>query len=139
MTPGTIFFHKDFKFSDGETSDKYLVVLGNARKNGVILVAKTTSKGHRYRLDFGCQSANRYPAFYLPQKSCCFPRCTWVCLSEFYELKETALMQSMAIGEVYRFGVLEDSFTRDLQFCAKGSDDISSHQEAMIDGSLAPA
>lgn len=137
MAPGTIIFHKDFKFSDGATKDKYLVVLGNL-KTGVLLMAKTTSKGHRYRLDFGCQTANRYPAFYLSKGSCCFPVCTWICLDEFYEFNETALMQVMARGEVYRYGELENSLIRDLQFCAKGSDDISSHQEAMIDGSLAP-
>lgn len=138
MTPGTIIFHKDFKFSDGQMKDKYLVVLGNL-KRGVILVAKTTSKGHRYRLDFGCQSANRYPAFYFPQHSCCFPICTWICLDEFYELNVQSLMQSMTGGEVYKYGVLENSLTRDLQFCAKNADDISAHQEAMIEGSLAPS
>lgn len=137
MTPGTILFHKDFKFADGQTKDKFLVVLGNLGA-GVILAAKTTSKGHKYRLDFGCQSASRYPAFYLPARSCCFNLCTWVCLHEFYEINTTSLMQSMAVGIVYKYGILEDSFTRDLQFCAKGSDDISAHQEILIDGSLAP-
>jgi hypothetical protein len=44
----------------------------------------------------------------------------------------------MTRGEVYRYGVLENSLTRDLQFCAKNADDISAHQEAMIDGSLVP-
>lgn len=137
MKPGTIIFHKDFKFSDGATKDKYLVVLGR-RDDGVVLVAKTTSKGHRYRLDFGCQSGNRYPAFYLSQGSCCFPVCTWICLDEFYELKKALLMQSMVAGSVFRFGEIESTLARDLQFCAKGSDDISTHQEAIIDGDLSP-
>lgn len=137
MTPGTIIFHKDFKFTDGQSKDKYLVILGNLN-SGIILVAKTTSKGHRYRLDYGCQSGSRYPAFYFPQRSCCFPTCTWICLDEFYELNERSLISSLTRGDVYKFGLLENSTTRDLQFCAKNSDDISPHQEALIDGSLAP-
>lgn len=136
MTPGTIIFHKDFKFTDGQSKDKYLVILGNLN-SGIILVAKTTSKGHRYRLDYGCQSGSRYPAFYFPQRSCCFPICTWICLDEFYELNERSLILSLTRGDVYKFGLLENSTTRDLQFCAKNSDDISPHQEALIDGSLA--
>lgn len=136
MTPGTILFHKDFKFSDGATKDKYLVVLGGVN-SGVILAAKTTSKGHRYRIDFGCQSGSYFPAFYLSRGSCCLPLCTWVCLDEFYELKSEILMQEMVSGHVYKHGELAASLTRDLQFCAKGSDDISAHQEVMIDGSLA--
>ncbi|NAT15842.1 hypothetical protein [Pseudomonas syringae] len=136
MTPGTILFHKDFKFSDGATKDKYLVVLGNI-DSGVVLAAKTTSKGHRYRIDFGCQSGSYFPAFYLPRGSCCLPLCTWICLDEFYELKADILTRDMVSGQVYKHGELIASLARDLQFCAKGSDDISAHQEVMIDGSLA--
>ena len=138
MTPGTIYLHKDFLFADGTTKDKYLVVLGNL-KDGIVLVAKTTSQGHHYRNDFGCQSANRFAAFFFPAKSTCFQKNTWVCLSELYELGENKLTQGLATGDVFRIGSLGNAFTRDVQFCAKGSDDISAAQESMIDGSLAPS
>ena len=138
MTPGTIYLHKDFVFADGSTKDKFLVVLGNLN-NGVVLVAKTTSQGHHYRNDFGCQSANRFAAFFFPANSTCFQKNTWFCLSEFYELSENHLTQGLATGGVFRIGHLGNSFTRDVQFCAKGSDDISTSQESIIEGSLAPA
>ncbi|WP_124365470.1 hypothetical protein [Pseudomonas sp. R1-43-08] len=137
MQAGTVLLHKSFMFADGATKDKYLVVLGKAQ--GTVLAAKTTSKGHRYRNDFGCQSANQYPAFFLPAKSCCLPLNTWICLGDFYELKEDALIGGITSGNVFRVGLLGDTFTRDVQFCAKGCDDISSHQESIIDSSLAPA
>lgn len=136
MTPGTVYLHKDFLFADGTTKDKYLVVLGNL-KNGIVLAAKTTSQGHHYRNDFGCQSANRFAAFFFPANSTCFQKNTWVCLSDFYEISENQLTQGLAIGDVFRIGHLGNTFTRDLQFCAKGSDDLSEVQESMIDGSLA--
>ena len=74
MTPGTLFFDTKFVFHDGEEGKKILVVLG--RKDGITLVVKTTSKGHRYRLDFGCQADTRFPCYYLPQGSCCLDKPT---------------------------------------------------------------
>lgn len=47
ILPGHILFHRDFKFNDGATKDKYLVVLGKSDHH--VVVAKTTSKGSRYR------------------------------------------------------------------------------------------
>lgn len=100
-------------------------------------MAKTTSQGNHYSNDFGCQSANRFAAFFLPASSQCSQKNTRICLSEFYELSENHLTQGLAIGGVFRIGHLGDTFTRDGQFCAKGSDDISAAQESMIDSSLA--
>lgn len=137
MKPGTILLHKNFVFADGTTKDKYLVVLGNS--SGVIVSAKTTSKGSRYRNDHGCQSGNYFPAFLLTAGCCCLPLNTWVCLGEFYEFQDTRLVQGITAGDIFRQGFLDDSLTRDIQFCAKGCDDISAHQEAVIDASLAPS
>lgn len=137
MKPGTILLHKNFVFADGTTKDKYLVVLGNS--SGVIVAAKTTSKGSRYRNEHGCQSGNYFPAFLLTAGCCCMPLNTWVCLSEFYEFQDTRLVQGVTAGDIFRQGLLGDSLTRDLQFCAKECDDISAHQEAVIVASLAPS
>ncbi|RQQ08388.1 hypothetical protein DF161_29140 [Burkholderia stagnalis] len=137
--PGQVLFHKDFKFADGDTKDKYLVVLGKSAQS--VVVAKTTSKGSRYRNDFGCQSANRYPAFYLPKGSCCFQMCTWICLDEFYELTVgggDGLSSRMISGQINRFGLLTDGIVRDIQFCAMTCDDITSAHEDVIRSSLAP-
>lgn len=136
MQPGDIYFHKDFVFSDGAQKDKYLVVIG--ANEALVVVAKTTSKGHHYRLDFGCQSANRYPAFFFPQGSCCMPLATWVCLDEFYELNKAALAGKIMAGVVRGFGKIPQH-TRDIQFCAMNCDDITPHQESIICASLAPA
>lgn len=137
MKAGTILLHRNFVFEDGSTRDKYLVVLG--ARDQIVLVAKTTSNGARYRNDHGCQSANQFPAFLLTAGCCCLPRSSWVCLGDFYELDSNALVGGITAGNIYRVGELTDELTRDLQFCAKNSDDISSHQESIVDASLAPA
>lgn len=137
MNPGTILLHKDFLFSDGTTKNKFLVVLGCDKD--IFVVAKTTSKGHRFRSDHGCQAGNYYPAFLLTAGCCCLPLNTWICFSEFYELEAGKLRQGIGCGQIYRQGVLDHSLTRDVQFCAINCDDISSFQDALIQDSLAPA
>lgn len=136
MKPGTILLHKNFVFADGTTKDKYLIIIGCDKT--VYITAKTTSKGHRFRNDHGCQSGNYYPAFLLTVGCCCLPLSTWICLNEFYEIRKDMLSQGVIDGEIFRQGTLEDSITRDVQFCAKNCDDISSYQESIIDVSLAP-
>jgi len=136
LQPGHILFHRDFVFHDGAQKDKYLVVLAAHQSN--IVVAKTTSKGHHYRNDFGCQSANRFPAFYLPRGSCCFRTDTWICFEEFYEFKAQELTQRIVSTIVNQYGLLGNELTRDIQFCAMGCDDISAYQEKMVKDSLVP-
>jgi hypothetical protein len=134
VKPGKVLLHRSFVFADGETADKYLVVLG--RVGDILLAVKTTSRGHRYRNDHGCQSANRFPAFLLTAGCCCFPKQTWVCLGDFYELDVNELVQKVTQGQVYQFGELPAELLRDIQFCAKGCDDLSAHRESLIDQSL---
>lgn len=137
MVPcGSILLHKNFRFEDGTTADKYLVVL--ADKDERFVAAKTTSRGDRYRNDFGCQSGSRFPAFYLPKGSCCLPKCTWICLGQFYELKAAELATLMLASDVVRVGELSADQARDVQFCAVGSDDISVAHEAWVRASLVP-
>lgn len=135
--PGTILLHRNFQFSDGTSKAKYLIILG--RSDGVSIAAKTTSKGHRYRNDHGCQCGNYYPAFLLSQGCCCFQLSTWVCLDELLELKDADLSAGLVNGLIYRYGSLSNELTRDIQFCAKNCDDISSHQEEVINRCLVPA
>jgi hypothetical protein len=137
MPPGTILFHKNFAFFDGSSADKFLIVLGATP--AYVIVAKTTSNGSRYRLDHGCQAGSYFAAFLLTKGCCCLPMHSWVCLSEFYEITLTDLNSRVVSGDVRKYGSLNDSLTRDLQFCAVGCDDISTAQEAVVRASFVPA
>lgn len=135
MIPGTLFFYENFKFHDGATADKIMVALGSA--GATTLVVKTTSKGRRYLNDHGCQSDHRFQNFHLVQNSCLFlPKPTWIVLNEFYELKQTILLQKSFSLEVKRMGILEKSITIDLLKCAIHSDDISNGQIEIVKTSL---
>jgi hypothetical protein len=130
MTPGTILFHRQFVFKDGGAADKYLVVL--AQTANELLVAKTTSKGTNYRLDHGCQAGNYFAAFLLTAGCCCLPLNTWICFNEFYELDFTSIQSGIVSGSIRQFGALLPDLTKDVQFCAVNTDDIATHQEALI-------
>ncbi|MEQ8187149.1 MAG: hypothetical protein ABRQ39_04200, partial [Candidatus Eremiobacterota bacterium] len=56
MNKGTIFYHKKFEFSDGETGKKLLILLNEPQGNEPYLFCKTTSK-KKYNLENeGCYS-----------------------------------------------------------------------------------
>jgi len=139
MTPGTLLFDPNFRFHDGDTGKKILICLGTSQ--GITLVIKTTSQGRRYRNDWGCQNNHIYPCFHLTQGSCCLHKPTWACLDEYYEFRDSVLLQRHFSNEIHRFGTLPDAITEELMRCALESDDINPRQmrivERALDGFLA--
>lgn len=131
MSPGTILFDRHFVFHDGEVGEKLLVVLTDGR-SGQYIVAKTTSNGSRYGLEFGCQLNQRFPCYFLPRGSCCLDGNSWLCLDEFYEFEKAALIQRVMERKVDRIGILPESIAIEVMGCAMGSDDISVAQGDMV-------
>jgi hypothetical protein len=136
MTPGSVFFDKDFQFHDGESGEKLFVALGSA--NGVSVVVKTTSQPHGRGIDYGYQVADRFPNFYLPVNTCYLKKNTWVCLDEFFELRHSDLLQKRFSSIVNHICDLSDNITREIQVCAMQSDDITPRQEKIIQQNLIP-
>ncbi|MFW2042678.1 hypothetical protein ACG94V_21140 [Acinetobacter sp. ULE_I001] len=134
MTPGSVFFDQQFSFHDGESGEKLFVILG--WDSGIAIVAKTTSQQHGRGTTFGCQPADRFHNFYLPQHSCYFKKCTWVCLNEFYELNAVEVLQKRFAGLINPVCDLTEEMIRKLQDCALESDDLSGKHEKIIRSSL---
>lgn len=130
MTPGILFFDRHFRFHDGEEGQKILIALGTA--HGVTVVVKTTSQARRYPIDYGCQAEHRFPNFHLVKGCCCLPKPTWVCLDEYYEFKDSDLLQRHFSGDINRIGALTDAITIELIECALRSDDISPRQTGIV-------
>jgi hypothetical protein len=130
VTPGTLLADSQFRFHDGETGNKILVVLGALK--GIAILVKTTSRGERYALSFGCQAKNRFPCFHLPKNSCCLSRPTWVCLDEFYEINHHRLLQKHFSGEVRQIGKLPDDIVEQLLECALDCDDLAMAQADIV-------
>ncbi|MFH0342347.1 MAG: hypothetical protein ACHBNF_09510 [Chromatiales bacterium] len=134
MTPGTLFFDTQFVFHDGEEGKKIIVALGSGQ--GVTIAVKTTSQGRRYRNDYGCQADHRFPNFHLVQGCCCLAKPTWVCLDEYYEFRDSELLQRHFSGEINRIGVLTDPITIELLECALTTQDINGRQAAIVQTAL---
>ncbi|STZ55588.1 Uncharacterised protein [Moraxella lacunata] len=133
MKIGSVFFDKQFAFHDGQTGEKLFLALGFG--DGVYVVAKTTSKQHGRGTVFGCQD-DRFYNFYLPQNSCYFKVCTWVCLDELYELKASEVLQKHFAGIINPICTLDDVLTRQIQNCALNGLDITNFQAEVMERSL---
>ncbi len=92
--------------------------------------------GARYLNDYGCQADHRYPNFHLVKGCCCLSRPTWVCLDEYYEFKDSELLQRHFSGDVNRIGELPDVITIELMECALSADDISGRQAGIVRNAL---
>lgn len=134
MSPGSIIIHDNFTFHDGKVGKKFLIVLGS--HEGDCVLVKTTSRGTRYLLDFGCQIKHRFPNFHLVKGCCCLPLQTWVCLHEFYLMKDKDLLTKHFNKEVFKHGELTNEIYKMLCDCALNSDDISGIHEFIIKESL---
>jgi len=131
MTPGTFLVDDNFKFRDEKTGKKIFAILNNGVLGSYIAV-KTTSKGDRYGIQYGCQIMDRFPNFHFVQASCFLQKNTWIQLDDFFEFDAQKLIQKVTNGEIHRIGVLEPSQTIELLTCASHSDDISSIHEKEI-------
>ncbi|MCP5195528.1 MAG: hypothetical protein H6974_01835 [Gammaproteobacteria bacterium] len=130
MTPGTLFFDRHFRFHDGEEGQKILIALGTA--HGVTIVVKTTSQSRRFRNNFGCQADHRFPNFHLVKGCCCLSKPTWACLDEYYEFKDSELLQRHFSGDISRIGLLPDEIVIALLQCALQSEDINLRQTSIM-------
>lgn len=134
MIVGSIFFDTDFHFHDGDIGEKLFLILG--LDSGVVLVAKTTSQPYGKGIIFGCQPSDRFHNFYLPVNSSYLTKNTWICLDEFYELKNSDLLKKHFSGHVKHICNLTDEITLKVQQCALESDDITGKQSVIIQSSL---
>lgn len=134
MMAGTVLFDAKFDFHDGENGKKLLVVLGCDK--GIVIVAKTTSQPYGKSINYGCQPNDRFHNFYLPVPSSYFKKNTWICLNEFYELKQSDLLNKRFSGLVNHICDLTPQITREVQDCAVSSDDITQRQCDIITNSL---
>lgn len=130
MNSGSVFFDTDFHFHDGETAEKLFIVLGSNK--GISVVAKTTSQPYGKGITYGCQPDDRFHNFYLPLNSCYLRKNTWICLNEFYELKQSDLLQKRFSGVVNHICDLTIQIIREVQDCALLSEDISVKQEQIV-------
>ena len=126
MIAGTVIHWKDFRFHDGGTKNKYLVVMGPPR-GGNLLLVKTTTQPHVTRpAKDGCQIEKGF--FYFPAKRMWFPSPTWVILSHPYLVPTEQVQRAYTdkIAETVAQLALPDAAA--LRNCLKKSLDLTGEQ-----------
>ncbi|MDZ7753238.1 MAG: hypothetical protein U5S82_16680 [Gammaproteobacteria bacterium] len=131
MTPCTFLFDTNFKFHDGERGQKIFVVLNNGG-SGQYVAAKSTSRGDRYGIRYGCQILDRFPNFNFVKGSCFLNKNTWIQLDAFYEFNVADLRQKVMSGQINRIGVLDTAQALELLICTSHSEDLSQLQESLV-------
>ena len=86
---GTIYFHPKFKFKNGYTNEKLILLLNTPSKNEPYVFVKTTSQQKNKPLRPGCLKAQRL--YFIPAGTSFFQTNTWVQLYEIYEMKASDL------------------------------------------------
>jgi hypothetical protein len=119
VSPGSVIFWKNYTFDDGGASDKLLVIVGR-KKDGSLLLLKTTSKARSYMPDNdGCHSAKSVHRF--KQYLGGFKIPTWV---QFDPPIEKILSQINTAG-AHKIFDLKAADLAAIVNCYKKSDDIS--------------
>ncbi len=136
MTPGTFLFDDNFQFHDGAKGKKIFVLLNNG-SSGEYLTAKTTSRGDRYGIQYGCQILDRFPNFYFVRGSCFLKDNTWVQLDAFYEFGAADLLQKVMSNHIKRIGVIDTAQMAQLLTCASHAEDLTQHQESIVNETMA--
>jgi hypothetical protein len=136
VTPGSVLVDPNFRFRDGTTAKKILVVLNDGHDDSYVFV-KTTSKPHSRGIIFGCQASDRLANFYLPKGTCPFlSECTWVCLDEYYEATKQNFLQRCMSHEIWPHGVLLGELTLKLLRCALATQDLIGRHGAMLTATI---
>lgn len=123
MTPGSVILHEKFQFNDGDSANKWLVVL-SAVKNGQILLVKTTSQQRRRPLKDGCHPNPRESVFVFNANLGGFKKTTWVILEPIV-IEMSTLLKRIDEGIIKKLFVLNPIDARAIINCLKKCDEVS--------------
>src|SRR5262245_8141659 len=119
MARGDIYHHKDWRFRDGDSAAKFLIVLHDAPP---FLVVKTTSRFKNLIATTGCLALRQ--AFMIAAGSCkAFPVDTLVQITDIYEWDLAAFMADIKTKKAESRGALPEKMISDLMQCLNGLQD----------------
>jgi hypothetical protein len=134
MEAGDILFHSSFKFNDGTTGRKLLIVLNTPdfKKNEPYLVIKTTSQLKGKQMVPGCIAAWRI--FYIPPaEGVFFKDPTLLQLDDIYEMDATTVLKNGLQKNLELMGKLSTQIFGQLRNCIKQiKEDISEKHYKLI-------
>lgn len=130
IRPGCVVHWKDYKFSDGEAADKYLVIVG-CKQGANYLAVLGTSKPHKRSFTAGCHHEAGY--YHCPAKLAWFPLDTWLLLADPVELEPGEFLRLAMTEKVLSIsGQIQEQVANAIRNCLKLCPDVSASHIALL-------
>lgn len=127
---GAILYHTNFKFKNGDTGKKLLILLNNPKINKPYLFVKTTSQDKNKSREGGCNI--KLGLFYIPASTSYFDKDTWVQLYELYEFNVASVVKDNFDGHLNIVNQLSEQLFNEVKNCIKVIPDISTYHKKLI-------
>jgi len=130
MNKGTILFHRDFQFHNGQSGEKLIIVLNTPKNNEPYLCCKTTSM-QKFNIDKeGCHSQKNI--YVINPNYDWFKVKTWVQFHELYEFEPQKFLQAHFKGVLDVKSELKANTIGAIVSCIKRSDDVSKYHLSLL-------
>lgn len=130
MKRGEVIFSPQFKFADGGTSKKLLVVLNEATGSTPYLILLATSQQYGKRIDQGCHSKQGY--YTISPKTDWFKVPTWIMFDRIYEYTLGRELKEHFESNLVTQATLKENTINAIINCLKLSEDITPNQLALL-------
>jgi hypothetical protein len=133
LKKGSILYHENFKFKNGEIGEKLLVLLNTPElPSEPYLFCKATSKENGKPKSPGCHLS--FSLFLIPGGKEFFNKDTWLQLYEIYPLDAASVLQDSLTKQLIEKGSLKTNTVKDLMSCISKIRDIETEYKRLILG-----
>jgi hypothetical protein len=130
IAPGCILHWKGFKFRDGETADKFLVIVGAQSGKNYLAIIATSKQKFRTATPGGNHQGGYY---HIPGGGKdWFPKDTWLLFDDPRELSAAELVKAAMSGDVTIKGNLRDEIANAICNCMKKCEDVSDFHKDLL-------
>ncbi len=130
MKKGTVYFHQNYLFPDGETSDKLFIILNTPREDEFFITCKTTSQQKDRSENEGCHHVDNF--YVLRENYDFFSQKTWVQFHVYYPVSQIRLFDLQKRGIIAKKAELRDQTIKAIINCIGKTEDIQGLYWSMI-------
>lgn len=127
---GSVYFHKELQFPNGEKGTKLLVQVNTPSKNDPHLLVRTTSQQKSRPQTPGC--IPHLSLFYIEAGKPFFDVNTWIQLDHIYEFDSAYMIERGLQKDVREIGMIPKQKMNEIANCFKRIDDVSEYQLELI-------
>jgi hypothetical protein len=127
---GAVFHWKDYIFDDGQTANKYLVIVG-CKTGCNYLAVIATSQSKRKEFKPGCNPSDGY--YHIPGNGKdWFPKDTWLVLSDPKEISAAEFLKNSVARQLTHQTQLREEIANAIANCMKQCDDVSEYHLSLL-------